>query len=107
MGRPLPEDYKNVLRESDGCEGFIGEHSYVLLWPTTELANLNDAYRVSEFVPGVTLVGTNGGDTGYGFRRELERLEYVAVPLVGMEPNAILVIGRSFVELVERLAQRE
>jgi hypothetical protein len=107
LGRPLPEDYKGVLRESDGCEGFISEHSYVLLWSTTELANLNDAYRVSEFLPGVTLVGTDGGDTGYGFRGELERLEYVAVPLVGMEPNVVSVIGRSFVELVERLAQRD
>ncbi len=82
-------------------------HSYVLLWSATELANLNEAYCVSEFVPGVTLVGTDGGDTGFGFRGELERLEYVAVPLVGMGPDTILVIGRSFVELVERLAQRD
>jgi len=58
-------------------------------------------------VPGVTLVGTDGGDTGYGFKGELERLEYVAVPLVGMGPDTILVIGRSFVELAERLAQRD
>jgi hypothetical protein len=105
LGHPLPEDYKALLLESDGLEGFISEDGYVSLWSASELASLNDAYAVSDFVPGVTLVGTDGGDTGYGFRKDRDQLEYVAVPLVGMEPSAITVIGKSFLELVENLTQ--
>lgn len=104
LGRSLPDDYKEVLLESDGAEGFLTSGAYVSLWSAADLASLNDAYAVAEFVPGVTLLGTDGGDTGYGFRREQGRTEYIAVPLVGMEPSAIRVIGRSFAELLEGLA---
>jgi SMI1/KNR4 family protein SUKH-1 len=105
LGRPLPQDYKDVLLQSDGLEGFISDDNYLLLWSASDLANLNDTYAVAEFLPGVTLVGTDGADTGYGFRTDHGRLEYVAVPLVGMSPDAISVMGESFVELLDRLTQ--
>lgn len=105
LGHPLPEDYKAVLLESDGLEGFISGDVYISFWSASELMSLNKAYSVSEFVPGVTLLGTDGGDTGYGFRKDAERYEYVAVPLVGMEPGAVSIIGRTFTELLERLVR--
>ena len=105
LGRRLPDDYKAVLLESDGLEGFIGDDVFISLWSASDLASLNNAYAVSEFVPGVTLLGTDGGDTGYGFRKDGEHLEYVAVPLVGMEPTAISVMGRTFSELLARLVR--
>jgi hypothetical protein len=105
LGRAIPDDYKAVLQESDGLEGFISAEAYVSFWAAADLATLNDAYAVAEFVPEVTLLGTDGGDTGYGYRKFGEQIEYVALPLVGMEPSAIVVIGRSFMELIESLAQ--
>jgi len=105
LGRALPDDYKAVLQESDGLEGFISADAYISLWSTADLASLNEAYAVAEFVPEVILLGTDGGDTGYGYRKVGEQIEYVALPLVGMEPSAITVIGKSFMELLESLAQ--
>lgn len=105
LGRALPDDYKAVLQESDGLEGFISADAYVSLWSAADLAGLNEAYAVAAFVPEVTLLGTDGGDTGYGYRKVGEQIEYVALPLVGMEPSAITVIGKSFMELLESLAQ--
>lgn len=105
LGRALPDDYKALLQESDGLEGFISADAYVSLWAAADLASLNDAYAVAEFVPDVTLLGTDGGGTGYGYRNVGEQIEYVALPLVGMEPGAITVIGRTFMELLERLAR--
>jgi hypothetical protein len=105
LGRALPDDYKAVLLESDGLEGSISAEAYVSLWSAADLASLNEAYSVAEFVPGVTLLGTDGGDTGYGFRKDGEQTEYVAVPLVGMQHSAVMVIGKSFTELLETLAQ--
>lgn len=63
-----PDDYKALLQESDGLEGFISADAYVSLWAAADLASLNDAYAVVEFVPDVTLLGTDGGGTGYGHR---------------------------------------
>ncbi|MBL8623476.1 MAG: SMI1/KNR4 family protein [Myxococcales bacterium] len=105
LGRALPDDYKALLQESDGLEGFISADAFVSLWAAADLASLNDAYAVAEFVPDVTLLGTDGGGTGYGYRNVGGQIEYVALPLVGMETGAITVIGRTFMELLERLAR--
>ena len=104
LGRPLPADYRAILLETDGLEGFIGDDLFLSLWSASDLANFNDGYAVSEFVFGVTLLGTDGGDTGYGFRRKGNQIEYVAVPLVGMESRAISVLGKSFADMLETLA---
>ena len=105
LGRELPDDYKQVLSASDGLEGFIGEDAYLTLWPTSDLASLNEAYVVSELAPGLTLLGTDGGDTGYGFRRNQGQVEFVSIPLIGMDSSAASVIGRTFTELLETLAR--
>lgn len=100
LGRPLPADYKGVLAWSDGLEGFVRDEAFIMLWSTSDLASLNDDYEVSEFVPGLTLIGTDGGDTGYGFQRVGDGVEYVSVPLVGMEPDAVVAHGKTFMELI-------
>lgn len=69
LSRELPDDYKELLHETDGFEGFVGSDSYLLMWSLADVPALNEAYAVADFLPGVTLLGTNGADTGYGFTR--------------------------------------
>ncbi len=107
LGRSLPDDYRAVLLQSDGLEGFVGDNEYLHLWSCSELVALNQGYCVAEFAPGLTLIGTNGGNTGYGFRTAGARLEYVEVPLVGMEPESVSALGQSFQELIEHLARSQ
>lgn len=104
LRRPLPEDYETLLRESDGFEGFIARDVYVSFWSAADLASLNDGYAVAELMPGVTLLGTDGGNTGYGYIRNGEETVYVSVPLVGMESSAVTVLGNTMSELLEKVA---
>jgi hypothetical protein len=104
LGLMVPPDYKAFLREANGVEGFVAPEAYLILWSVSDLHSLNAAYAVSEFLAGVTLIGTDGGDTGYGFRFREEQVEYVSTPLVGMEPAALKVMGASLNELVARIA---
>jgi hypothetical protein len=60
--------------------------AYLLLWSVMDLPSLNKAYAVNEFLPGVTRIGSDGGDTGDGFRWTDGRAEYVSVPLVAKGP---------------------
>ena len=104
LGTRLPPAYREFLLDSDGAEGPIGNAGYIALWSVRELVSLNESYCVSEFVPGLTLVGGDGGNTGYGFRRNGDGFEYVEVPLVVMEPDELRVLGSTFAEMLQRIA---
>ncbi len=103
LGRRLPEDYRQVLRDSDGLEGFVAPETYLSLWSTSDLASLNEAYAVGEFLPGVVLLGTDGGDTGYGFTSRGRQNRYIIVPLVGMSPETAREVADSFSEFLGSL----
>lgn len=102
IGQPLPDDYRSFLLQTDGFEGFIDENVYLALWSVSEIPALNEAYATSRFLPGVILIGTDGGDTGYGFTRAEGKARYVSVPLVGMNADAVLVLGESLRDAMER-----
>jgi hypothetical protein len=103
LHRPFPADYKEFLRISNGIEGPIGAHAYWALWGTDELEPLNTDYAVSEFLPGVVLFGTDGGNTGYGFQEITGGFRYISVSLVGMSVEEIEDRGGQFSALVEWL----
>jgi hypothetical protein len=95
-------DYADVLARYNGLEGFVGSEQYLQLWKAEDIVGLNAAYHVQDFVPGTNLIGTDGGDTGYGV--EAATSQYVSVPLVGMSPDAVRSVGASFEEFLEKLA---
>jgi len=103
LGLTLPADYKAFLLETNGVEGFVSPEAYLILWAVLDVPSLNEAYAVQESLPGVTLIGTDGGDTGYGFKLREGHVEYVSTPLVGMEAVALRVMGLSFEQLVVRI----
>jgi hypothetical protein len=104
LGRSLPDEYKDILRASNGVEGSIGSGAYLVLWPADEIASLNKAAAVDRFAPGLTLIGGDGGGEGYGFISREGVIEYVNVPLVGMSLKSISPMGASFDEFVDTLA---
>jgi len=95
-------DYSEFLLRYDGAEGFVGTDNYIVLWNALQIGELNDSYRVSDFVPRIILIGTNGGDTGFGIDESTGR--YVSVPLIGMSHEALRDEGASFQEFLENRA---
>ena len=65
-GIRLPEDYAQFLQQADGGEGFIG-NTYAIIWRIGELLQLNSAYQVGEYAPGLFLFGSDGGGEAFGF----------------------------------------
>lgn len=102
LGRLLPDDYREFLLRSDGVEGFLGAGGYISLRSTAELAALNEAYLVNEALPGVTIIGTNGGGTFYGFRGE-SAVEYVSFPVI-IEAEYVELLASSFAGLLDHIS---
>ena len=104
-GRP-PSDYIAFLQRSNGAEGPLGSEAYLAIWPADQVSELNKAYAVDEFAPGLVLFGTDGGNTGYAFDTSKE-LHVVEVPLVGMDLNEARPIAPTFTGFLDALEKRK
>ena len=103
IGFPLPETYRALMRRSNGIEGFVNRAHYIVLWRVEQVVELNDAYHVSEFAPGLLLFGSNGGDEGFAFDLRNQGFSVVEVPFIGMSLNEVSQKGRSFDEFLLHL----
>jgi hypothetical protein len=104
FGHPLPTDYLRFLRQANGGEGFVGKEVYLVLWRVEELAEMNAAYHVAEFAPGLLIFGSDGGDEAFAFDLRYEPPPVVSIPFVGMELDAVKPIARSFEAFLEKLS---
>lgn len=101
----LPLAYRELMVRSNGLEGFVGERNYLVLWPIEQIAELNDAYGVSKFAPGLVIIGSDGGDTGYAFDTRKKGLPLVEVPFIGMSLEEAKPKGHSFVDFLNKLRE--
>lgn len=68
LGIVLPEDYRSLMMASDGLVEMMPS-AYLQLWSLAEVVryNLNDAYGLAESLPGLVLIGSDGGGELLGF----------------------------------------
>jgi hypothetical protein len=98
----LPEDYAKFLQEVDGGEGFVG-NAYLILWRAWELLEMNKAYQVAEYAPGLFLFGSDGGGEAFAFDTRSDAKPIVSVPFVGMELKSARPVASSFKAFLEEL----
>jgi hypothetical protein len=101
-GFRLPDDYARFLQQANGGEGFVG-NAYVILWRVEELPELNKAYQVTEYAPGLFLFGSDGGGEAFAFDTRTDTNPIVAVPFVGMELKLARPVAQSFEAFLEEL----
>jgi SMI1 / KNR4 family (SUKH-1) len=107
LGLKLPAEYVEFLKLTNGGEGFIGKNAYVMLWGVTELASMNQSYEVQEYVPGLLIIGSDGGGEAYGFDTRAPQWPIVQVPFVGMTWDVAHPMGESFGAFLKRLYETE
>ena len=95
----IPASYREFLTNASGGEGPIGEESYVILWPASELAEHNRGYKVDpEYAPDLLLIGTDGGNEVFAIRAGDG--SFVSAPLIGMSPDAVDSRGATLQEFL-------
>lgn len=99
----LPPDYVSFLRSYNGGEGTIGE-TYLVLWKAEELAEMNQSYRATEFVPELLLIGSDGGGEAFAFDKRTAPWGVVMVPFIGLEMKCADSMGATFTEFLNSLA---
>jgi hypothetical protein len=90
LAKSLPESYFAFLARANGGEGFIGER-YVQLWRAEELAEMNRAYKTTEFFPNLFFIGSDGGGEAFAFDLSRTDATVFEVPFVGLPTDARLI----------------
>ncbi|MBI3476953.1 MAG: SMI1/KNR4 family protein [Acidobacteria bacterium] len=94
LAQSLPESYFAFLARTNGGEGFIGAR-YVQLWRAEELAEMNRAYKTSEFFPNLFFIGSDGGGEAFAFDLSRTDAPVYEVPFIGL-PTDARAIASSF-----------
>ncbi len=85
--KSLPESYFAFLSRANGSDGFIRDR-YVQLWRAEELAEMNRAYKTTEFFPNFFFIGSDGGGEAYAFDLSRTDATVFEVPFVGLSTHA-------------------
>ncbi len=101
-GFRLPDDYESFLRQTNGGQGFVG-NAYLILWRMEELLEMNKAYQVADYAPGLFLFGSDGGGEAFAFDTRSDTKPIVSVPFVGMELKLARPVAPDFKMFLEEL----
>ena len=104
IGFELPASYQNFLKRQNGGEGFIGPNAYVIFWRVTDLMEMNKAYQVGEYAPGLFIFGSDGGGEAYAFDIRNNEMLIVSVPFVGMGVSLARVVASNFDDFLDTLS---
>ncbi|MEZ0325798.1 MAG: SMI1/KNR4 family protein [Fimbriimonas sp.] len=97
----LPPDYLEFFTFANGAEGNSPGQQYMRLWPIDELEELNLQYEAAESVPGMLLIGSNGGGEAYAIDFQQPPPAYVMLPFIGMSREDAWFFGNTFKEFME------
>lgn len=95
----LPDGMLEFLKQSNGAD-IDSNDEYVIIWPLTELVELNESYEIEEFVPNYYIFGSNGGGTAFLFNKGSGNI-YQA-PFIGMREE-LEFRAHTFTEFIENL----
>ena len=95
LGVTFPKDYLEFITFSNGAEGNIGEN-YIIIWPIEDIVELNDSYGIEDFIKGLILFGSDGGNTAFAFDTRTNEAKIVTVPFIGFELNEVTTCSNTF-----------
>lgn len=58
----LPTSYISMLMFTDGFKGFVSNGSFLQIWKSSEVVNLNEKYNAKEDFPGMLIIGSDGAE---------------------------------------------
>ena len=99
LGIELPEDYRAVMRRTNGGECDFG-NSWIVLQSLEDAVERNATFKEAGFPPFI-FVGSDGGGEGYAWDLRPERhSRYVAVPFIVPEDEAVIRCGDTLEEFL-------
>jgi hypothetical protein len=98
---PLPADYLDLLRCSNGGQGFLTVQPYLFrLWPAEQAVDNNLDYQMPDYVPGFFGFGDDGGDEFFALDTQWK---IYSIPFLPMEESAARLVAENILSLINYL----
>ncbi len=100
--KTLPSNYVEFLQFSNGIEGTVSNGSYLQMWAAEDLNDINAGYKVKENVPGMYLVGSDGGDEAIGIDLRKDSTTYgffFRVPFIPLTWKEAIKLGPKITDI--------
>ena len=95
----LPESYIQLLKFTNGFSGEVEGGGFFQIWKSEEVIKLNDLYHTSKFIPGMLLIGSDGGDESIGIdlRKDSQTFgHYFTTPFLPLDWDNSIHLGSLF-----------
>lgn len=96
----LPLGFIDFFKEANGAE-INTEDCFVLLWPLTDMVQLNKEYNVEEYASEFFIFGSDGGDTAFAIERWTGNI--FDMPFIGMSKEEAIFRSKTFPDFLEGL----
>lgn len=89
----LPLGFIDFFKEANGAD-INADETFILLWPLTDMVQLNKDYNVEEYAPTFFIFGSDGGDTAYAIERGTGAI--FEIPFIGMSKEEAVFKSETF-----------
>lgn len=93
----LPEGFIDFFKEANGAD-LAKDNSFILLWPLTDMVQLNKEYDVEEYAPEFFIFGSDGGDIAYAIEKTTSYI--YEMPFIGMSKKEAVFKSKTFTDFL-------
>jgi hypothetical protein len=90
----------DFFKETNGAD-ISSDQKYILLWPLTDMIQLNKEYNVDVYAPEFFIFGSDGGDTAYAIEKKTGYI--FEMPFIGMSKEEAVIICQSFSDFIKSI----
>lgn len=95
----FPADYRQFIGDNDGLDADFGG-SYLALWKLDDLVSLNIGYEMTDTLPGLVIIGSDGGGEAIAFDFRQTPPPVVLVNFVSAGWDDAVVQAKTFSEFM-------
>ena len=100
LGVQLPKDYKDFLKFTNGCDGWVNE--FVVNFEPVDKVYESTQETCDEFFPGMIYIGTNGGGEMFVIDARSVPYQFGLLPCIG-DMDDFIPLGDTFERFISRL----
>ena len=93
----IPQDFISFFEESNGGT-IVTDEYFIVLWPLTEMIQLNKDYSITENAPEFFAFGSDGAGMAYAIEKQTGFI--YEMPFIGISKEDAVLLKKTFLDFI-------